>query len=34
MDPELIPPDVADEVLPIPDPGGPRVCFLLENALK
>lgn len=33
MDPELIPPDVAHEVLPIPDPDPPTVCPVLEEAL-
>ena len=32
MDPELIPPDVAHEVLPIPDPEPPTVCPVLEEA--
>lgn len=32
MDPELIPPDVAHEVLPIPDPEPPNVCPVLEEA--
>jgi hypothetical protein len=31
MDPELIPPDVAHQVLPIPDPEPPTVCTLLEQ---
>ena len=33
MDPELIPPDVAHEVLPIPDPEPPTVCPVLDEAL-
>lgn len=33
MNPELIPPDVAHEALPIPDPEPLTVCPVLEDAL-